>query len=447
MCVIVLENIMAFDSIQVRFRDVRNFQSPFANTRIVPFVGSYLEVLKNVVNDISTEYFWFFANFMDMQTIDTDYIPEQHEQKQLHVWYNTNPKGGTNKEGNVMLIPTKEFKKQISNIKYLRDYKDINYHPHDDLYQQLIPKTGFKLKDPYNAYRTNDCFYSWLYNSDLEEDIVPNFYPSFWEDVKMYTWGKTNDVILVPRQQDLKQFYDVQRSVHYDLEYNAKPMDIIFISYDEPSADLRYNKLKERFPRAKWCKGIQGQTLAYVTAATMSDTDYFFAVFPKNELAEEFDFSFQPDRLRNPCHYIFDCYIPAIDLRYGWGGVILYNKDLVYKTSKPELDFTMSQAHHSVPLLSAISNCNETPLLAYRSSFREVIKLLQMKPTVESQYRLKKWTTLGNGINAEWLLQGALDGKSYYERHKDDYNKLMYSYDYEWIKEKLKSSYPTETWD
>ena len=101
---------MAFDSIQVRFRDVRNFQSPFANTRIVPFVGSYLEVLKNVVNDISTEYFGFFANFMDMQTIDTDYIPEQHEQKQLHVWYNTNPKGGTNKEGNVMLIPTKEFK-------------------------------------------------------------------------------------------------------------------------------------------------------------------------------------------------------------------------------------------------------------------------------------------------------------------------------------------------
>jgi len=254
-------------------------------------------------------------------------------------------------------------------------------------------------------------------------------------------------VMLVPNNKGIKQFYDIRRSVNYDLDYSVKPMDIVFISYDEPSAESRYKKLKAKFPRAKWCKGVTGQTLAYITAASMSDTDYFFAVFPKNELADDFDFSFQPDRLRNPCHYIFDCYIPIIDLRYGWGGVILYNKDLVYKTTKPDLDFTMSQAHHSVPILSAISNCNETPLLAYRSSFREVIKLLQMKPTVESQYRLKKWLTMGKGVNAEWLHRGAVDGKEYYETYKDDYTKLMYSYNYEWIKDKLKSSYPTETWD
>ena len=438
---------MAIDSVQVRFRDTRTFDSPFASTRAVPFVGSYFEILKSIVEDINTEYFWFFANFMDLKTIDIDYIPEQHEKKQIHVWYNTNPMGGINKEGNVMLIPTQEFKNQMHNLKYLRDYKDINYHPHDNLYQQLITKSSFKLKDPYMPYEANDSYYSWLYNKDLDMSVIPNFYPSFWEDVKLYTWGKTKDVMLVPKQQDLKQFYDIQRSVHYDLDYDVKPMDIVFISYDEPSAEQRYNKLKERFPRAKWCKGVLGQTLAYITAASMSDTDYFFAVFPKNQLADDFDFSFQPDRLRNPCHYIFDCYIPSIDLRYGWGGVILYNKDLVYKTTKPDLDFTMSQAHHSVPLLSAISNCNETPLLAYRSSFREVIKLLQMKPTVESQYRLKKWLALGTGVNAEWLHRGAVDGKVHYETYKDDYTKLMYSYDYEWIKDKLKSSYPAETWD
>ena len=438
---------MTFDSVQTRFKNVKNIPSLFANTRVVPFVDSYLEVLKSVVEDINTEYFWFFANFMDLKTIDTDYIPEQHEKKQIHVWYNTNPIGGTNKEGNVMLIPTQEFKNQMHDLKYLRDYKDINYHPHDNLYQQLITKSSFKLKDPYMPYEANNSYYLWLYNKDLDMSVIPNFYPSFWEDVKLYTWGKTKDVMLVPKQQNLKQFYDIQRSVHYDLDYDVKPMDIVFISYDEPSAEQRYNKLKERFPRAKWCKGIPGQTLAYITAASMSDTDYFFAVFPKNELVDDFDFSFQPDRLRNPCHYIFDCYIPIIDLRYGWGGVILYNKDLVYKTTKPDLDFTMSQAHHSVPLLSAISNCNETPLLAYRSSFREVIKLLQMRPTVESQYRLKKWLAPGTGVNAEWLHRGAVDGKAHYETYKDDYTKLMYSYDYEWIKDKLKSSYPAETWD
>ena len=438
---------MAFDSVQVRFRDVKNHKSPFANTRVVPFVGSYLSILKAVVDDVKTEYFWFFANFVNLENVDIDYIPEQHEKAQIHVWYNTHPAGGTNKEGNVMLIPTHELRRQISSLMYLRDYKDINYHPHNNLYQQVITKTAFKLQDPYKAYGTSSNFYSWLYNNDLDISVIPDFYPSFWEDVKLYTWGKTNDVMLVPRKEKLKQFYDVKRSIHYDLDYKIKPMDIVFISYDEPSAESRYKKLKSKFPRAKWCQGVRGQTLAYITAANMSDTDYFFAVFPKNELADDFDFSFQPDRLRNPCHYIFDCYIRSIDLRYGWGGVILYNKDLVYKTTKPNLDFTMSQAHHSVPILSAISNCNETPLLAYRSSFREVIKLLQMKPTVESQYRLKKWLTLGKGKNKEWLHRGAIDGKAHYELYKNDYTKLMYSYDYEWIKDKLKSSYPTETWD
>ena len=436
---------MAFDSVQVRFKDVKHWPSPFANTRQVPFVKSYLNVLKAVVEDIKTEYFWFFADFMNLQNMDLDYIPEQHEREQIHVWYNTHPKGGTNKEGNVFLIPTNVLKKQIKNLKHLRDFKNINYHAHSNLYQQIIPKVNFKLGSITDIYNSQKAHYTWLVNQDIDLKKVPNFYPSFWEDVKLYTFGETNDIILAPRQSDVKQLYDIHPSIHYNADYTAKPMDIVFISYDEPSAEKRYLKLQKRYPRAKWCKGVKGQTLAYISAAAMSDTEYFFAVFPKNELVEDFDFTFQPDRLRNPCHYIFDCYIPSIDLRYGWGGVILYNKNLVMKTTKPSLDFTMSQAHHSVPILSAISNCNETPLLAYRSSFREVIKLLQMKQTVESQYRLKKWLTLGKGENADWLHKGALDGKKHFEEFKDEYAKLMYSYDYEWIAEKFKQCFQVQT--
>ena len=438
---------MAFDSIQVRFKDSEFFPSPLANTRVVPFVDSYFEILKSVVDDINTEYFWFFSGFINMATMDMDYLPEQHERDQIHVWYNTHPKGGTNKEGNVMLIPTKKFKEQMYKIRYLRDFQDINYHAHNNLYQSIITKIAFNISDPITPYKENKKYYTWLFNKGLDHNLVPNFFPSFWEDVKLYSWGKTKDIMLVPNQDNVEQLYDIKRSVHYDLEYEVKPMDIVFISYDEPSAEKRYKKLKEKFPRAKWVKGQPTQTLAYLAAAMASDTDYFFAVFPKSELAPEFDFSFQPDRLRNPCHYIFDCHIPVIDLRYGWGGVILYNKQLVFKTPKPGLDFTMSQAHHSVPILSAISNCNETPLLAYRSSFREVIKLLQMKQTVESRYRLKKWSTLGNGDNAEWIYRGAVDGKKHYEQYKDDYTKLMYSYDFQWIRDQFKSLYPEKTSD
>ena len=46
-----------FDSIQVRFKDVPHNQSPFANTRIVPFVDSYFEIIKSVIDEIKTEYY------------------------------------------------------------------------------------------------------------------------------------------------------------------------------------------------------------------------------------------------------------------------------------------------------------------------------------------------------------------------------------------------------
>jgi hypothetical protein len=431
-----------FDSVQVRFKDVPHNESPFANTRVVPFVDSYFEILKGVVNDIKTEYFWFFANFTNIRPVDfLDYLPEQHERDQIHVWYTTHPKGGLNKEGNVMLIPTKKFKEQMHEIKFLRDFKDINYHAHPTLFQQPIGRTHFPLKDPIKAYNINPVFYKWMVNNDLQKTAVPNFYPSFWEDEKMYTWGKTKDILLIPGNRDIKQFYDIERSVHFDLEYEVTPMDIIFISYDEPSAEKRYNKLKKKYPRAKWLKDIKGQTFAYHNAASMSDTDYFFAVFPKLEIVDSFKFDFQPDRLKNPCHYIFNCKNPVNELEYGHGAVLLYNKKLTLETFVSGLDFTLSKAHDHVPILSAINHFNETPWLAWRTAFREVIKLCQMKPTVESKYRLVKWCELGKGKNAEWAYKGANDAKEYYEKNSDNHDKLMLSYDFEWLKQYYETKY------
>ena len=431
-----------FESIQVRFKHTKHWPSPFANTRQVPFVESYLTVLKSVINDIRTEYFWFFADFMDLKTVDKDYIPEQHEKDQMHVWYNTHPLGGTNKEGNVFLIPTAALKNQINELKFLRDFKDINYHAHPNLFQNWVPKTAFKLRDPYHAYKnTSPNYYKWLHNKDVDPKQIPNFFPSFWEDEKLYTWGKTNDIMLVPHRENLQQFYDIDRIVHYDLDYDIKPMDIVFISYDEPSAEKRYNELKARFPRAKWCKDVPGQTLAYMVAANMSETDYFFAVFPKLEIVESFKFDFQPDRLKNPCHYIFHCKNPVNDLVYGHGAVLLYNKQIVMQTINPGLDFTLSGAHEVVPILSAVNHFNETPWLAWRTAFREVIKLLQAKMTVEGRIRLKKWLTMGVGDNADWVHKGANDAQNYYETHKENYDELMKSYNFDWLKQYYESKY------
>ena len=433
---------MAFDSVQVRFRNTSNIDSPFADTRVVPFIGSYFEILKSVVEDIKTEYFWFFSNFVDIKNfggIDLDFIPEQHEKDQIHVWYTTHPMGGLNKEGNVMLIPTAKFKEQMNELAFLRDFKDINYHAHATLFQQPIVRTTFTLKDPIKAYNNAPAFYKWMINKDLANNDLPNFYPSFWEDEKMYTWGKTKDIMLVPGDRDIKQFYDIDRSVHFDLEYETKPMDIVFLSYDEPSAEKYWKVLKEKYPRAKRLQGVKGRTRAYHAAAAMSETDYFFAVFPTIEIDDGFDFSFQPDRLKNACHYIFHAKNPVTGLEYGHRAVILYNKHLCLSTIHPNLDFTLSQPHTVVPQLCGTSHFNQTPEISWRVAFREVLKLCEMKPTVESKHRLKKWCELGKGAYALLVQQGALDAIEYYKEVNGDKRALMLSYELEWLKNKFNS--------
>tara|TARA_Y100000389_G_scaffold199101_1_gene236864 strand:- start:38 stop:1339 length:1302 start_codon:yes stop_codon:yes gene_type:complete len=430
-----------FDSIQVRFQNVKQIESPFANTRIVPFVGSYFEILKAVISDIKTEHFWLFANFVDLKQIskfDLDFIPEQHEKDQIHVWYATHPMAGLNKEGNVLLIPTKKFKEQMHGLTFLRDFRDINYHAHPTLFQRPLSTTMFKLSDPITAYNTGSEFYTWMTNRDCDVD-VPNFYPSFWEDEKMYTWGKTKDIILAPSGRNIKQLYDFARHVHFDYDYEIKPMDIVFLSYDEPSAEKYWRVLKEKYPRAKRIQGVKGRTLAYHAAAAMSETDYFFAVFPTIELDDSFDFTFQPDRLRKACHYIFHAKNPVNGLEYGHRAVILYNKHLCLSTIHPSLDFTLSQPHTVVPQLCGTSNFNQTPEISWRVAFREVLKLCEMKPTVESRHRLKKWCELGVGEYASYVQKGALDAVQYFDEVKGDKNALQLSYELEWLKNKFNS--------
>jgi hypothetical protein len=427
---------MAFDCVRVNFENFDKKQ--FWHSHSVPFVENYFEVLKHLISDIKTSHFWLIASFVNIEHIDFDFIPEQHETNQIHCFYS-----GKNKEGNVLLIPKAEFLKQINQIKTLKDFKDINYHNIENDLNTSINTVYYKLEDIVNAYNNIQTKerYVWFVNYDIKNINLPNYFPSFWEEEKAYTFGKTKDIMLLPNKKLIRQLYDLKKIVNIPYGYNIRPSDMIFISYDEPYAVKRYELLKNKYPKLKWVKNIKGQTRAYHTAAKLSDTPYFFAIFPKIDIHDDFDFSFEPDRLKNPCHYIFDCYNTVIDCTYGHDGVILFNKKLVLDTLEHGLDFTLSAAHESIPVLSSYNRLEDSPLIAWRTSFREVIKLCEQnskKPTVESNFRLKKWTTLGKGRYAEWVYRGALDGVNFY---KESSNHLEKSYDFDYIKNLFEEKY------
>jgi hypothetical protein len=133
---------MSFDCVIIDFqknqenKDYLSNRFPYAFS--TPFVGSYFDILKSFVDSIRTDFFWLTSDLVNLQQFNFNFIPEQHEQKQIHVW-NT----PLQKEGDVFLIPTKEFKTQLNNIKFLRDYKDINYHTDNTIEYSEWPSFNF----------------------------------------------------------------------------------------------------------------------------------------------------------------------------------------------------------------------------------------------------------------------------------------------------------------
>jgi hypothetical protein len=247
--------------------------------------------------------------------------------------------------------------------------------------------------------------------------------------------------VIVPKtaKGDIKtQLYDyphidkTQRKRHYD-----RPLDIVFISNGEPNADQHWQDLvyalqRGHNNRAVRVDGVNGRVAAYHAAAKASHTPWFFAVFAKLKVNADFDWEWQPDRMQQPKHYIFHARNPINGLEYGHQAMIAYNKQLVLANTGHGLDFTLDQPHEVVPILSGTAWYADSPWMAWRTAFREVIKLKTSLPDVESEYRLNKWLTRGVG-SGEWSTKGAEDAVEYYDAVGGDFAELRKSYDWAWL--------------
>jgi hypothetical protein len=397
--------------------------------------------IKRIANNSDERNIWVTASVVDDKDFDYKWHPADWESKYIHVFHNAQ-----SEYGYVMWVPLDVFKKQMDTLQKLEWFDTIKYHEVDLQFYNL-PVNLFNGSEGAAAKIQQHTFthhYEWFVEDSVQDQSLPNYYPARWDEVNIDCFGKHKQMMLVPREAGsfvIDQVYDYPSITTHTHDILTKLNDIIFISYDEPTADQKYDQLVQQYPRAKRVHNVKGQTQAYHRAADLSDSDYFFAVFPKLEIVDEFKFDFQPDRLHNPCHYIFNCKNPVNGLEYGHGAVILYNKKLVKETIDPGLDFTLSAPHHWEPILSAINHFNETPWLAWRTAFREVIKLLENSLTEINNDRLEKWCTIGEGVNGEWSTNGANDAVEYHKQCGRDYSKLMLSYDWRWLKQYYESKY------
>ena len=429
------------------------------------YVDNHLNMFKRIINLATTEYVWIVSSLCDYSEFDFSWHPDEAQRDMIHVF-----PSGNNRRGDTFYIRVESMRQQLYELELLDWFNVINYcddqtvrwfpiptvvYDHDNLVEE-IKKHDFKF--PYTLF-TN------------QTNLHMNYHFCLWhaKDRVARRVTRSGALTLVPKdiKVDLKtQIYDYPYIMDMKGEYHVmeQNLDIVYISNGEPderkyydhlvhctSDELRYafditssgNRMTAS-PRVKWVRGVNGRTAAYQEAARQSNTPWFFAVFAKLQVNPAFDFNWRPDYWQEPKHYIFNSVNPVNGLEYGHQGMIAYNKKLVLENNDPGIDFTLSQPHESVPMQSGVAHFNQSPWMTWRTAFREVLKLrlfMDSDPTLETENRLKVWTTVAHGDFGEWSLRGANDAIAYYSNVKGSYDKLILSFDWAWLKEYYESLY------
>jgi len=420
----------------------------FPNLRITRFIESYLGSISRILSNTNKKYVWIISSICDYTNFDFSWHPTVWQQDMTHVFASD----GKSK-GDTFYVNVEVFKQQSKGLELLDWLPSINYCTDQKVNRYPTPIVQFAnnliqvVKDhtfnhPYAVFTTDNG----------KADLATRDYCVWAQKTRaVVAITENGSTSLIPR--DIKTYLTTQI---YDYPYinkqravkNSNYQDVIFISNGEPMAIDNWNNLKKLCPRAKHSQGITGRELAYKTAANLSETPWFYAVFAKTEVLSDFDFTFQPDYFQEPKHYIFHSRNPLNGLEYGAMNINLYNKQLVLDT-KPGLDFTLSAKHAVVPICASISRFNTDPWITWRSAFREVLKLKLEVDTdyrPEIAYRLNVWCSEAKGENAEYCLAGAKDALDYYNQTQGNYEKLKLSFDWAWLQDYYYSLYQTTPW-
>ena len=408
------------------------------------FVGNYLDTLRRIADGVPQEheFIWIVSSVCDYSDFDFSWHPEQWQASMLHVFASNEQKFG---DTFYMHVPT--FKDRNHRCELLEWY-DMNFIEDVKVPRHAIPVYQHEFDsqvDALKAYNFTAPLVEFARYDTLGYTPAVNLWRQETRAVTPLTPGACNVVIPRDAQNFVKtQIYDYPKIDKSIANWPDRLLDIVFIANGEPCAEKHWQWLQARVApyygslRLQRVDGVNGRAAAYKAAAAASETDWFFAVFAKLEVDIDFPWDWQPDRLQAAKHYIFHAKNPVNGLEYGHQAMIAYNKRLVMANPGKGLDFTLDDAHEVVPILSGVAQYNYTPWMAWRTAFREVLKLKASLPDMESAYRIKKWCAMQDPdgyviVNEQYSVWGALDAIDYYDSVNGDFDELKKSYEWDWL--------------
>ena len=431
---------------------------------VVKFQNSYLETLKNWVNNIPDyavkpdHLVWVCSSLCNYDDFDFSWIFDPFQREQIHV-FSSQLKNIKQKFGDTFLLDVNSFRDNCMETTELQNYvKKINYVTYNSVNRHLHPIIIHSEDSQVDAIMKKSNV-KWPYYELLNplscpstvNHMVPNVWDASQTPIMIGTTGASQ--ILIPKQAvDIikDEVYDYPYIMSVDPIVESKLLDIIFISNGEPAADENYKHLlqvitdKKLSNRVVRVKDVVGRIASQHAAANSSNSSWYFLVNGKLKVNSEFDFTWQPDRLQRSKHYIFMATNPVNHLEYGHQAIVANNKRLTLSTDVRGLDFTMDSPHEVVNINCGTAIYNTDSWTTWRTAFRECIKLKYYSVINDNQQnldRLNTWLTVGDGENGQWSTGGAYDAIEYYESVNGELSELMKSYDWVMLKELYDSKY------
>ena len=350
--------------------------------------------------------------------IFSEQIPKKNLDR-LRIWCNV---GADVKNGQWAIYGAREgcYKTNLTDWDYVnvRDFEYLN---------DLWHKEYSKIKEDDLAYEIMGLGYT--LNNELSLNIPVDQYNK--EQSKFFK------SVYVPPERTPQTFLTAKETAEYD---------IVMITYNEPNAEENYNKLKERFPRAKRVDGVTGIHQAHIEAAKLCSTDLIWIVDGDAQVLDTFNFDYKsPDKEK---HYVkvWRSKNPINDLEYGYGGIKLFPRQATIDmdTSRPDMTTSISRHFKPIKVVSNITAFNTGPFETWKSAFRECAKLsakaIDRQKTGETDERLQTWTTVGEERPyGKYAIEGANAGRQFGLSNSNDIHLIN---NFEWLKEKFDETYP-----
>ena len=410
--------------------NLNSIKTQYPNAKSLRYVGTHLEMVKKSAKYVNTDHFWVLSDCCDYIGFDANWRPDWETENSIHCWAS-----GEQKFGDTFYVPKKQFLQEADDVDKLEYYSSIIWH--SEGYSRLPWHINYiETGDIYSAITSHQFQNIYEYFVAPGSTLGSTVDPSLWEKRHLIAYNKNGHVSLCPRDV-IGSISDRLASYPYIQYHNCenskqKAQDIVFISYDEKDADLNYELLLKRFPLAKRIHGVKGNVNAYKEAAKISDTPWYYAVFPKTKIDPNFRFDHHPNYLETPGHYIFNAHNVITDYAYGHGGVKMYHVKTTIEIENWGYDFTLSSPVTVIPVNSCYL-VPASPYEAWRTSFREVLKLRD-NTTVEGMYRLNRWLTGNHTEFGEYSMKGAADALKFD-------GDVTIANSWEWLREQFDSRY------